>query len=67
MFVHLTFTRCLNWAFIAVKNHHDHGNSHKGNHLVGLTLSSEVRRFSPLLSWWNIIVIVEAWHCVGGF
>ena len=39
---------------IAVKRHHDHGNSYKGKHFTGASLQSQ--RFSPLLSWW------EAWR-----
>jgi hypothetical protein len=33
---------------IAVKRHHDQGNSYKGQHLIGAVL--QVQRFSPLSS-----------------
>jgi hypothetical protein len=36
---------------IAVKWHHDQGNSYKGQHLVGAGL--QVQRFSPLSSTWE--------------
>ena len=36
---------------IAVKKHHDQGNSYKGQHLIGATL--QVQRFSPLSSRWE--------------
>jgi hypothetical protein len=37
---------------IAVKTHHDQGNSYKGQHLTGAGL--QVKRFSLLLSsWWE--------------
>ena len=34
---------------IAVKRHHDQGNSYKGKHLIAASL--QVQRFSPLSSW----------------
>jgi hypothetical protein len=42
---------------IAVKRHHDQGNSYKGQHLIGAGL--QVQRFSPLSSRW------EAWQHPG--
>ena len=42
---------------IAVKRHHDHGNSYKGKHLIGSGL--QFQRFSPLSSWWG------AWQHTG--
>ena len=36
---------------IAVERHYDHGNSYKGNHLVGAGL--RVWWLSPLSSWWH--------------
>ena len=42
---------------VAMKRHHDHGNSHKGKHLIGAGL--QFQRFSPLLSW------QEAWQHAG--
>ena len=42
---------CLSVS-IAVKRHHDQGNSHKGQHLIGAGLL--FLRFSSLLSWWEI-------------
>ena len=38
-------------GFIAVKRHHDHGNSYKGQHLIGTGL--QVQRFSSLSSRWE--------------
>jgi hypothetical protein len=43
---------------IALKTHHDHCNSYKGHHLIGVCL--QFQRFSPLSSWW------EAWQLAGG-
>ena len=34
-------------VYIAVKRHHDHGNSYKGNHLIGAGL-----QFQRLETWW---------------
>ena len=34
----VTFSYCLSLGFIAVKRHHDHGNSYKGKHLIGAGL-----------------------------
>jgi hypothetical protein len=42
---------------IAVKRHHDQGNSYKGQHLIEAGL--QFHRFSPLSSW------REAWQCPG--
>ena len=42
---------CLSLGFIAVKRHHDQGNSYKGKHLTGAGL--QFQRFSPLSSWWE--------------
>ena len=39
---------------IAVRRHHDHGNSYKEKHLTGTGL--QFQRFSPLSSW------QEAWQ-----
>jgi hypothetical protein len=50
------YTDCLGVS-IAVKKHHDQGNSYKGQHLIGATL--QVQRFSPLSSK------LEAWHLPG--
>jgi hypothetical protein len=36
-------------GFIAVKRHHDQGNSNKGKRLIGAGL--EFQEFSPLSSW----------------
>ena len=44
-------------VFIAVKRHHDQGNTYKGKQLIGAGL--QFQRFSPLQSWW------EAWHLRG--
>jgi hypothetical protein len=44
----------LSLDFIAVKRHHDQGNSYKGKHLVRDGL--QFQRFSSLSSW----------HCTGG-
>jgi hypothetical protein len=38
-------------VFIAVKRHHDQGNSYKGQHLIGAGL--QVQGFSPLSSRWE--------------
>ena len=46
---------CLSLVFIAVKRHHDQGNSYKGKHLTEASL----QRFSPLSSWW------ETWQSAG--
>jgi hypothetical protein len=40
-------------AFIAVKKHHDQGNSNKGKHLIGAGV--KVQRFSSLTSWWDAL------------
>jgi hypothetical protein len=53
----------LFWVFIAMKSHHNQGNSYKGQHLTVAGLL--VLRFSLLSSW------QEAWqypgrHGVGG-
>jgi hypothetical protein len=42
---------------IAVKKHHDQGNSYKCKTLIGAGL--QFQRFSPLSSW------PEAWQCAG--
>jgi hypothetical protein len=42
---------------IAVKRHHEQGNSYKQQHLIGAGL--QVQRFSPLSSW------KEAWQHAG--
>ena len=42
---------------IALKRHHDQGNSYKGQHLIGADL--QVQRFSPLTSRW------KAWQDTG--
>jgi hypothetical protein len=39
---------------MAVKRHHNQGNSYKGQHLIGASL--QVLRFNPLSSW------LEAWQ-----
>ena len=44
-------------VWIAVKRHHDQGNSYEGKHFTGAGL--QFQRFSPLSSWW------EAWRCAG--
>jgi hypothetical protein len=36
-------------SFIAVTRYHDHGNSYKGNHLIGAGL--QFQKLSPLSSW----------------
>jgi hypothetical protein len=36
----------LVWVSIAVKRHHDQGNSYKGKHLIGAGL--HFKRFNPL-------------------
>jgi hypothetical protein len=47
--------KCFCLAFVlveistAVKRHHDHSNSYKGNHLIGVGL--QFQRSSPLSSW----------------
>ena len=46
---------CLNLGFVAVKRHHDQGNTYKGKHLIGAGL--QVQKFSPLLSG------QETWQC----
>jgi hypothetical protein len=47
---------CLSLCSIAVKRHHDHGNSYKGKHFIEIGLVLEVQ---SLLSWW------EAWWHTG--
>ena len=42
---------------MAVKRHHNCGNTHKGKHLTGAGL--QVPRFGPLSLW------QEAWQCAG--
>jgi hypothetical protein len=42
---------------IAVERNHDHSNSYKRKHLIGVSL--QFQRFSPLSSWW------EAWWYAG--
>jgi hypothetical protein len=42
---------------IAVKRHHDQGNSYNGQHLIRASL--QIQRFSPLVSW------QEAWQLPG--
>ena len=41
-------------GLIAVKRHHDQGNSYKGKHSTGT--GSQVQRLGSLSSWW------EAWQ-----
>jgi hypothetical protein len=48
---HMKGSNYLSKGFIAVKRHHDHGNSSEGKHLIGAGL--QVQRFSPLSSWWE--------------
>ena len=40
---------CLSYDFIAVKRHHDQGNSYIGNNLIEAGL--QFQRFSPLSLW----------------
>ena len=39
----------LGYGFIAVKTHHDQGNSYKGQHLI--LAGFQFQKFSPLASW----------------
>lgn len=43
------FMYCLSWCCVAVKRHHDHGNSYKGKHLIGACI--QFQKFSLLSSW----------------
>lgn len=45
----------MSLGFIAMKKHHDHGNSYKGKHLFGGWFA--VQSFSLLSSWWE-----ASWH-----
>jgi hypothetical protein len=40
--------RCLSLGFIAVKRHHDQGNSYRGSHFIGAALKFQM--LSPLSS-----------------
>ena len=51
-------TTVLVRVFIAVKKHHDHGNSYKEKHLIGVA-HLQFQRFSSLSSWWG------TWWCEG--
>lgn len=42
---------CLSHCSIAVKRHHDQGNSYKRKHLIGACI--QFRRFSLLPAWWH--------------
>jgi hypothetical protein len=52
-------SRYLLRVYIAVKRHHDQGNSYKGKHLIGAGL--QFQRFSPLSSRWEAMaeMVVE--------
>ena len=54
-----TFRHVLIRLSIAMKRHHDHGNSYKEKHLIGSGF--QFHRFSPLSSWW------EVWQCAGRY
>jgi hypothetical protein len=43
-----SLSTCLSPSFIAVKRHHDHGNSYKGKHFTGAGF--QFQRFNPLSS-----------------
>ena len=45
----VNYELCLSSGFIAVKRHHDQGNSYKGKHLIGAGL--QFQRLSPFSSW----------------
>jgi len=46
---------CFSEGFIAVKRHHDHGNSYKGKHFIEAGL--QIQRFNPISpgqeAWWH--------------
>ena len=51
---------CLSYDFIAVKRHHDQGNSYIGNNLIEAGL--QFQRFSPLSLWqktWQADMVLE--------
>ena len=43
--------KCLSLGFIAVKRHHDQGNSYKGKHLIGAGLYNSEGQSVIIMMW----------------